>query len=258
MARKHILIPMHIWELSDLSVTERLIGSLVFGYTEHHKPCFMTNTGFSELLGVSKRTCSAAINRLIDSGHLEELGSGQKRQLGWKLASRGGGSQLLGGVEENDTGGGSQLLPVIHSNTDLNTKHNRMNEEMRRAEKQPMHWQQVRDYFLHLMEKEGANHRTHAEGWAKDFHTYYESRNWRTNHGAISAWRPVAAAWYRRSAKNVPQRAVKQFDGEQLRRDYKYHEKRYNLYTRQDKEELACREIEKMRHIERQLNQAEA
>jgi len=45
MARKHIILPLHIWNLEGLNVTERLVGSVIYGYSEHGKPCFMTNTG---------------------------------------------------------------------------------------------------------------------------------------------------------------------------------------------------------------------
>ena len=248
MARKHIILPLHIWNLEGLNVTERLVGSVIYGYSEHGKPCFMTNTGFSKLLHVSRRTASAAVNKLIDLGHVEALEGGSKRTLGWK--------QLHTRVEATAQEGGSQLLPVIQRlNTDLNTQTNKMNDEIKKNEKTPMHWQQVRDYFLHLMDREGSSHANHAEGWAKDFFTYYEARNWRTKHGAVDKWRPVAAAWYTRSAKNVPQRAVRKVDKEQLRRDYDWHERRYNNYIKRDREEQAAQEIAKMRQIKSILNQ---
>jgi len=248
MARKHIILPLHIWNLTDLNVTERLVGSVIYGYSEHGRPCFMTNTGFAKLLHVSRRTASAAVNKLIDNGHVEALEGGSKRTLGWK--------QLHTRVEANDTKGGSQLLPVIHkTNTNLNPKTNKMDNEMRERERTPMHWQQVRDYFLHLMDQEGSDYRSHAQSWAKDYYTYYDSRNWRTKHGAIDKWRPVALAWYQRSTKNVPQRAVQKRDKVQLRRDYDWHERRYNMYIRQDKERQAAQEVAKMNHIEHILNQ---
>lgn len=209
----------------------------------------MTNTGFAKLLHVSRRTASAAVNKLIDNGHVEALEGGSKRTLGWK--------QLHTRVEANDTKGGSQLLPVIHkTNTNLNSKSNTMDNEMRERERTPMHWQQVRDYFLHLMDQEGSDYRSHAQSWAKDYYTYYDSRNWRTKHGAIDKWRPVALAWYQRSTKNVPQRAVQKMDKVQLRRDYDWHQRRYNMYIRQDKEQQAAQEVAKMNHIEHLLNNA--
>ena len=77
-------------------------------------------------------------------------------------------------VEATAQEGGSQLLPVIQRlNTDSNTQINKMDNDIKKNEKTPMHWQQVRDYFLHLMDREGSSHANHAEGWAKDFYTYY-------------------------------------------------------------------------------------
>ena len=251
MARKHILVPMHIWEIDELNVTERLTASIIYGYSEHGKPCFMTNTGFSKLLRVSRRTSSAAINKLIDLGFVEALEGGSKRTLGWK--------QCHTRVEAIAQEGRSQLLPVIHkSNTNLNPKHNRMNDEIREGEKKPMHWQQVRDYFIQLMDSERSNYRGHVEAWARDFYSYYDAREWQTKQAAITRWRPVALAWYRRSAEKVPHRAVKPVDVAQLRSDYHWHERRYNLYIKQDKERQAAAEVAAMNRIEQQLKQTQS
>ena len=247
MARKHILIPMHIWELEDLSVTERLVASIIHGYTEQGKPCFMTNTGLSKLLRVSRRTVSAAVNKLIDEGYVEPLEGGSKRTLGWKLASRGGGSNCTGGWK-----------PASNRNTesiiDFNTEHN-MNEEMKEGERKPLHWQQVRDYFQQLNDQERTNNRSHCEPWAQDFFTYYDARGWKNKHGDISKWRPVALAWYRRCAKNVPQRAVKRFDAVKVRDDIRWHRRRYEGYERNDKPMQAHAELVAIRRLEAQLEE---
>ena len=81
MPRKNIIVPMHVWQLEDLNVTERLVASVVYGYSEQGNPCFMTNTGFSKLLRVSKRTAQRAVNTLLDKGYLEALEGRQQRQL---------------------------------------------------------------------------------------------------------------------------------------------------------------------------------
>ena len=105
MPRKHIRIPMHIWTKEDLNVTERLVASIVYGYSEHGKPCFMTNTGLSKLLRMARRTVSLAVNNLIEKGYVEASEGSRKRTLGWK--------ELTRGVEANDHLSGKNLS-LIH------------------------------------------------------------------------------------------------------------------------------------------------
>ena len=178
MPRKHIIVPIHIWDRTELNVTERLVASVIYGYSEHGKLCFMTNTGLAKLLHVSRRTVSAAVCRLINDGLVDAQRHGSKRTLTWK--------QLHRDVEESATPLRSQLPTVIHNlNTEPNTEHNKMEEE-----KRPIHWQQVRDYFTWINDKERGNNSNHLVSWAKDFFTYYDARNWRNKHGAITRSRP--------------------------------------------------------------------
>ena len=248
MPRKHIRIPMHIWTKEDLNVTERLVASIVYGYSEHGKPCFMTNTGLSKLLRMSRRTVSLAVNNLIEKGYVEASDGSRKRTLGWK--------ELTRGVEANDHLSGKNLLPVIHkNNTDLNTYSNKMNEEIKEMERIPSTWQMVRDYFVRLNDLEGTNYSSHATAWAKDFFKYYEGNGWKTKQGEIKMWRGVAQAWYRRSAQRVPQRAVQKRDQEQIRRDIKWHQRRRDNYLDDGKRDLAYKETQAIINLHRQLNE---
>ena len=242
MPRKHIIVPIHIWDRTELNVTERLVASVIYGYSEHGKLCFMTNTGLAKLLHVSRRTVSAAVCRLINDGLVDAQRHGSKRTLTWK--------QLHRDVEESATPLRSQLPTVIHNlNTEPNTEHNKMEEE-----KRPIHWQQVRDYFTWINDKERGNNSSHVVSWAKDFFTYYDARNWRNKHGAITRWKPVAEAWYRRSVKNVPQRAVARRDDEQLRSDIRWHKKRAAAYSKNpDKAHLAQQELLHAQQLEHKL-----
>ena len=245
MPRKHIIVPMHIWDMTELTVTERLVGSVIYGYSEHGKPCFMTNTGLSMLLHVSRRTVSASVCNLIDQGYVMADRVGSKRTLGWK--------KLPTGLEKSATPLRSQLPTVIHNyNTEPNTDHNKMMEE----EKKPLHWQQVRDYFTWINDKERGNNAGHVVSWAKDFFTYYDARNWRNKHGAITRWKPVAEAWYRRSAKNVPQRAVQKRDDVQVRNDIAWHRRRAEAWAKNpDKAHLAEEERRYADRLEQSLMQ---
>ena len=242
MPRKHIIVPIHIWDRTELNVTERLVASVIYGYSEHGKLCFMTNTGLAKLLHVSRRTVSAAVCKLINDGLVDAQRHGSKRTLTWK--------QLHRDVEESATPLRSQLPTVIHNlNTEPNTEHNKMEEE-----KRPIHWQQVRDYFTWINDKERGNNSSHVVSWAKDFFTYYDARNWRNKHGAITRWKPVAEAWYRRSVKNVPQRAVARRDDEQLRSDIRWHKKRAAAYSKNpDKAHLAQQELLHAQQLEHKL-----
>ena len=246
MARKHILLPMHIWTLDDLNQTERLVASVIYGYSEHGKPCFMTNTGISKLLRISRRTASLAVNNLIQKGYVEASEGSRKRTLGWKESTTR--------VAETDHLSGKNLLPVIHkNNTDLNTYHN-MNDEIKNSEKRPSTWQVVRDYFLLLNDRAGTGYGSHASTWAQDFFAYYEARAWKTKTGEVEQWRGVAQAWYRRSSERVPQRAVKKIDHEQLRRDMKWHQRRLDNYLADNRRDLAYKETLAIQRIKQQLN----
>jgi hypothetical protein len=261
MARTQIIIPLVIWNIEELNVTERLVCSVVYGYTKQGKPCFMTNKGLGKLLRVSNRTISAAVNKLIDGEYIEALDLDHRRQLAWKKpakgveeSSRGGGSQLLGGVEVSSRGGGSQLLPVIENiNRDLNKDHI-MNGEIKENEKKPATWQEVRDYLATINAKDGQQNTAHLVAWAQDFMTYYSARNWTTKHGAIDKWRPVALAWYKRSAERVPQRAVKRVDYDALRRDLKWHQRRLDNYIAEERRDLAYKEVRAIQAIKHHLN----
>ena len=244
MARKHIIIPMHIWNMEELSVTERLVASVIYGYSEHGKPCFMTNTGLAKLLHVSRRTVSASVCNLIEQGHVMADRVGSKRTLGWK--------KLPTGLEKSANPLRSQLPTVIHNyNTEPNTEHNRMMED----EKRPIHWQQVRDYFTWINDKERTQHSGHVVSWAQDFFTYYDARNWRNKHGDITRWKPVAEAWYRRSTKNVPQRAVKRIDERQIRDNIAWHRRRAEAWAKNpEKRHLAEDERRHADMLEQQLH----
>jgi hypothetical protein len=243
MPRKHIIVPMHIWQLEDINVTERLVASVVYGYSERGNPCFMTNTGLSKLLRISKRTAQRAVNTLLDKGYLEAVEGSQRRQL----KCRG----CLGGVDTSVQGGES---PVSTRNNKINTdfKSNHKMED----EKRPIHWQQVRDYFTWINDKERTQHSGHVVSWAKDFFTYYDARNWRNKHGDITRWKPVAEAWYRRSTKNVPQRAVQRRDEEQVRSDIRWHRRRAEAWAKNpEKAHMAEQERRHADQLEQSLMQ---
>ena len=248
MAREYIKVPLEIWQIEELNVTERLTASIIHGYTEHSKICFMTNTGFSKLLRVSPRTISAAVNRLIDLGYVEALGGGSKRQLGWKLASMGVEADCVGGWK-----------PASTRNNKINSKPIRtyieMNEEIRENEKKPETWQEVRNCFTDLDDKQGGAYRSHLVAWAQSFYEYYDSRGWKNKHGAITKWRPVAVAWFNRSAEKAPRRAVRQVDVEALRRDLKWHQRRLDGYELRGKQDLVLKEARAIHGIEQQLLQ---
>ena len=243
MARKHIIVPMEIWHIEQLNVTERLVGAVIYGYTSKGKPCFMTNAGLSTLLRVSKRTASAAVNRLIDLGYVEALEGGSKRHLGWK--------NLLGGVEASFQGGWKPASTHnIESNKDFNIESIEM-DGVRDREK-PSDWRSVRDYFQHLDDQDGGAYRGNLEPWARDFVAYYQARGWKNKHGDITQWRPVALAWYKRSAERAPRRAVQRRDEETIRADIRWHERRYEGY-KDTKPHLAAGELAAIEQLKKQL-----
>lgn len=243
MARKHIIVPMEIWNIEGLNVTERLVGSIIYGYTANGKQCFMTNAGLSKLLRVSKRTASAAVSALVEGGYVDASGGGSKRHLTWKPASMG--------VEAIAPQHRSQLLPVIYkSNKEVNDTSIEMDGV--KDSKRPSGWQAVRDYFQWLDDRDSGAYRGNLEPWARDFVAYYEARGWKNKHGEIKEWRPVALAWYKRSAERAPRRAVQRRDEETIRADIRWHQRRYEGY-KDSKPHLADGELAAIEQLKRQL-----
>lgn len=240
MARKHIILPLHIWNIEGLTQNERLVLSVIYGYTEHGKPCFMTNTGLAKLLHITRRTASRAVTSLIDKGYIEALEGGQKRHLGAK--------SCLGGVDTNAQGGAKFCPTVIHKNNrDLNT-------ESIMTEERPKEWTEVRDFMQRLCDADGRNVRQHIESWSRAFVGYYTARQWQTKTGPIRDWKPVAQAWYKRSADKVPQRAVKRIDVEALRRDIQWHERRRDHYRAEQKFDKAAAEDAAISRLHHAIN----
>jgi len=249
MPRKNIIIPMQIWEIEELNVTERLLASVVYGYTQNGKPCFMTNTGFAKLLKVSKRTAQRAVNTLLEKGYLEALEGSQRRHL----KCHG----CLGGVDTSVQGGETPVSTRNNKlNRDFNNNLNKMNGEIRKEIRRPSTWQQVRDYFREISTDDRYDYSPHIMMWAKDFYSYYDSRGWKTKTGDITMWRPVALAWFRRSAVKVPQRAVqKPADLEALTRDLRWHQRRLENYEAAGKQDLVLREAKALAYVEQQIKQ---
>ena len=248
MPRKHIIVPLDIWYLEDINVTERLVASVVYGYTKQGNPCFMTNTGFSKLLRISKRTAQRAVNVLLEKGYLEAVEGSQQRHL--KCRS------CLGGVDTSVQGGESPVsIRNIESNKELNHKTNKMNSEIIDLGKRASRWQDIRDYFVRLNDLEGTNYHQQVAAWAKECFTYYEARDWKTKQGEIKQWRPIAQAWYRRASQRVPQRAVQRRDEVQLREDLRWHQRRLDNYLEQGRRDLAYKESMAIKHINDQLNE---
>ena len=243
MPRKHLIIPMEIWNIDSLNVTERLVGAVIYGYTANGKPCFMTNTGLSKLLRVSKRTASAAVSKLVDGGFVEASGGGSKRHLTWKLASMG--------VEAIAPQHSSQLLPVIYK-SNKEYKNTLMEMDGVRDIQRPSDWRAVRDYFRFLDDQDASAYRGNLEPWARDFVAYYEARGWKNKHGEIKEWRPVALAWYKRSAERAPRRAIQRRDEETIRADIRWHERRYEGY-KDSKPHLAAGELAAIQQLKKQL-----
>ena len=108
-------------------------------------------------------------------------------------------------------------------------------------------------YFVQLAEGTHVTP-TAAREMARNFVAYYAAREWRTERGAITAWKPVAAAWFRRGAERIPQRAVKRQRTEQeIRADIRWHERRRDNYS-VEKPHLVKKEVNAIRALENELS----
>mgnify|MGYP003653448831 CR=1 FL=1 len=81
MKRSCVLIPIEIWNLSELHPNERVLLAEVASFEDKGRPCFAGNDHFAELLNVSEDTARGYIYNLISDGFLIREGTRYNRRL---------------------------------------------------------------------------------------------------------------------------------------------------------------------------------
>ena len=81
MKRSCVLIPIEIWNLSELHPNERVLLAEVASFEGKGLPCFASNEHFAEMLHVSEDTARGYIYNLISDGFLIREGTRYNRRL---------------------------------------------------------------------------------------------------------------------------------------------------------------------------------
>ena len=81
MKRSCVLIPIEIWNLSELHPNERVLLAEVASFEGKGRPCFASNEHFAEMLHVSEDTARGYIYNLISDGFLIREGTRYNRRL---------------------------------------------------------------------------------------------------------------------------------------------------------------------------------
>jgi len=79
--RSCVLIPIEIWNLSELHPNERVLLAEVASFEAKGLPCFASNEHFAEMLHVSEDTARGYIYNLINDGFLIREGTRYNRRL---------------------------------------------------------------------------------------------------------------------------------------------------------------------------------
>lgn len=71
LKRNGFYIPQHIFELTDINWSNKVVLSEIYHILEHNKTCFASNKHFGELLSIGGNAASKQIKKLRDLGYIE-------------------------------------------------------------------------------------------------------------------------------------------------------------------------------------------
>ena len=229
---------MDILHLEGYSFAEKILLAEIASFTRKGRDCFATNAHFMELMQLKERQVRRIISKLQHGGliavtykHID----GKTRRV---LKALTPVTHDLPTPVTDDP----RTIQVTNTTTKTTTMDSNLNTD----------YGEAAPYFVHLAEGTHVS-ATAAREMARNFVAYYTAREWRTDRGPITAWKPVAAAWFRKGAERIPQRAVKRQRGEEeIRADIRWHERRRDNYS-DIKPHLVQKEINAIRALENEL-----
>lgn len=119
-------IPAEIWNLKELSITERVLLALIANLSQGPIGCFASNRYLSDSIGLSPESVKKYLQRLAAAGLLKISNENQQRKLeleGWKNLPTLG-KNLPEGVEEFTYPPG-KILPPTNKYTKKEVKNRR-------------------------------------------------------------------------------------------------------------------------------------
>ena len=252
---------MDILHLEGYSFAEKILLAEIASFTRKGRDCFATNAHFMELMQLKERQVRRIISKLQHGGLIavtyKHIDGKTRRVLKaltpvtHDLPTPVTDDPPTRSRMTSPPGHGRPPPPVMDDPrtiqvTNTTTKTTTMDSNLKTD------YGEAAPYFVHLAEGTHVS-ATAAREMARNFVAYYTAREWRTDRGPITAWKPVAAAWFRKGAERIPQRAVKRQRGEaEIRADIRWHERRRDNYS-DIKPHLVQKEINAIRALENEL-----
>ena len=173
---KGIWIPAEIWEDTALTWNEKIVLMEIDSFTATGKDCFISDEYIGKLIGVSTRTASTIVSKLIRLGYVKKTRSdGRHRYLE---------SAIIASQVCNICGADTQNLQTTYNkitNTNLLLKKEENKEE--RFRKPSL--QEVYHYCLER--KNGID--------PQQFLDFYDSKGWKIGNSPMKDWKAAIRNW---------------------------------------------------------------
>ena len=173
---KGIWIPAEIWEDTALTWNEKIVLMEIDSFTASGKDCFISDEYIGKLIGVSTRTASTIVSKLIRMGYVKKTRSdGRHRYLESAIIA----SQIC-----KICGADTQNLRTTYNkitNTNLQKKEEIYKEE--RFRKPSL--EEVSEYCLER--RNGID--------PQAFLDFYESKGWKVGNTPMKDWRAAIRTW---------------------------------------------------------------
>lgn len=129
-AFKGVWIPADIY-LADISHSAKFLWAEINSFTTNEKPCFKSNAGLAQTIGVSDRQIRNLLNELEECGLIKVENSEEGKRYLWTEENfqggrkfPGGRKKTSGGVEENFRGGRKKTSTYLKQDTNTITDNN--------------------------------------------------------------------------------------------------------------------------------------
>jgi len=172
---KGIWIPAEIWEATDLTWNEKIVLMEIDSFTAAGKDCYISDDYIGELVGVSPRTASSMVSKLVRLGYVIRTRSdGRHRFLKSAIFA-----EQPRKICEADT---QNLRKTYNTITDINIEKEEINKEERFRRPTV---EEVRAYCEER--RNGID--------AEAFVAFYESNGWRVGRNPMKDWRAAVRTW---------------------------------------------------------------
>lgn len=181
---KGIWIPAEIWEDTNLTWNEKVVLMEIDSFTASGKDCYISDEYIGKLIGVSTRTASTIVSKLIRLGYVKKTRSdGRHRYLE---------SAIFAEQTRNICGADTQNLQTTYTKNTNNHLHEK--EEIYKEEK--FRRPTVQEVTAYCEERRNGID-------AEAFIAFYESKGWMVGKSPMKDWKAAVITW-EKSRKTTP------------------------------------------------------